>query len=89
MIDEGAAKALATGRSLLPAGVRKVVGPFERGAAVTIARLDGTTLGAGLCAYSAENAQAIAGRRTDEIEAILGHPARPAMAHRDDLVLWD
>jgi len=89
VVDEGAAKALATGRSLLPAGVRTVIGSFERGAAVTITTLEGSTLGAALCAYEADDARMISGRRSSEIEAILGYPARPAMAHRDDLVLWD
>ncbi len=89
VVDQGAADALATGRSLLPAGVRTVIGGFERGEAVTITTLEGTTLGAALCAYTAEEARAIAGRRTDQIEEILGYPPRPAIAHRDDLVLWD
>ncbi len=89
VIDDGAAKALANGRSLLPAGIRSVSGTFERGEAVTITTLAGTPLGAALAAYAADDARAIAGRRTDEIEAILGYPPRPAMAHRDDLVLWD
>ncbi len=89
VVDEGAAAALASGRSLLPAGVHTVIGGFERGEAVTINTLDGKTLGAALCAYSGDDARVIAGKRTGEIAAILGYPARPAMAHRDDLVLWD
>lgn len=89
IVDAGAAKALSNGRSLLPAGVRGVAGQFERGAAVSITTDGGQTLGAALCAYASEDAQRVAGRRTDEIEAILGYPPRPAMAHRDDLVLWD
>jgi len=89
VIDEGAAQALDDGRSLLAAGVRTVIGSFERGAAITITTLEGVTLGAALCAYAADDARAIAGRRTDEIQQILGYPPRPAMAHRDDLVLWD
>lgn len=88
VVDEGAATALSNGRSLLPAGVRTVIGGFERGAAVTITTLEGATLGAALCAYAADDARLIAGRRSGEIEAVLGYPPRPAMAHRDDLVLW-
>ena len=89
VIDEGAAEALACGRSLLPAGVRTVIGGFERGESVTVTTLSGKNIGAALCAYASEDARMIAGRRTDEIAAILGYPPRPAMVHRDDLVLWD
>ena len=88
-VDAGAASALAQGRSLLPAGVRRIEGDFERGAAVAIAGPAGEGLGAALCAYSADEARLIAGKRSGEIGAILGHPPRAAMAHRDDLVLWD
>ena len=88
-LDAGAAAALGRGRSLLPAGVTAVEGGFGRGAAVTLHGPGAETLGAALCAYSAEEARQVAGRRSDEIAGILGHPPRAAMAHRDDLVLWD
>jgi glutamate 5-kinase len=87
VIDAGAARALAAGRSLLPAGVRTVEGNFERGDAVTIAGPDGTVLARGLCAYASADAERIAGHRSEEIEALLGWRGRDEVVHRDDLVL--
>jgi glutamate 5-kinase len=86
-VDAGAARALANGRSLLPAGVRAVEGVFERGDPVTIAGTDGVPLGRGLSAYASTDAERIAGHRSDQIEAILGWRGRDEMIHRDDLVL--
>src|SRR5690625_1084842 len=87
-IDAGAAAALRRGKSLLPAGVRGVEGDFERGDPVTIIDESGQTVGAALVGYCAGDARAIAGLRSDRIEAVLGHPGRAAMAHRDDMVIW-
>jgi glutamate 5-kinase len=86
-VDAGAARALANGRSLLPAGVRAVEGMFERGDPVTIQGPDGAMLGRGLSAYGSADAIRIAGHRSDEIEAILGWRGRDVIVHRDDLVL--
>jgi glutamate 5-kinase len=86
-IDEGAEKALLSGKSLLPAGVRKVQGTFERGDAVVIRAADGRELGRGLIAYAREDAQRIIGRKSGEIAAILGHAGRTELVHRDDMVL--
>ncbi|MEX2519652.1 MAG: glutamate 5-kinase, partial [Paracoccaceae bacterium] len=89
LIDAGAAAALRRGKSLLPAGVRIVEGAFGRGDPVAIALDGGPILGVALSGYTADEARLIAGRRSDEIEAALGHPGRAWMAHRDDMVLWD
>lgn len=89
IVDAGAAAALRRGKSLLPAGVRRVEGAFERGDPVAIATEAGETLGCALSGYEAGEARAIAGRRSGEIAAALGHPGRAAMAHRDDMVIWD
>ena len=86
-VDAGAAAALARGNSLLPAGVRAISGDFGRGAAIAIAGPDGADLGKGLSRYSADEARAICGRRSSEIPAVLGHPGRAALIHRDDMVL--
>lgn len=87
ILDDGAVKALLKGGSLLPAGVRGVEGEFERGDLVLIQGPDGRTVGRGLSAYGAVDARAIAGRRSAEIEAVLGYRGRDEMVHRDDLVL--
>jgi glutamate 5-kinase len=86
-IDAGAARALAAGRSLLPAGVRHVDGGFERGDPVLVKTADGIEVARGLAAYASADAARIAGRRSDEIEAVLGWRGRDEMIHRDDLVV--
>jgi glutamate 5-kinase len=85
-VDAGAAAALALGKSLLPAGVTAVAGDFGRGEPVTITGPSGL-LGQGLIRYTAEEARAIAGRRSAEIAEILGYPGRAALIHRDDMAL--
>ncbi|MDF1722725.1 MAG: glutamate 5-kinase [Minwuia sp.] len=87
LVDAGAAQALRRGRSLLPAGVKDVEGNFDRGDAVWVRAMDGTVLGRGLSAYSAENARRIAGHNSRDIENLLGYRGRDEMIHRDDLVL--
>jgi glutamate 5-kinase len=85
-VDDGAARALRGGASLLPVGVRRIEGTFSRGDAVTIR--DGTgILGRGLVAYDAGEAARILGRASREIEAVLGYPGRAEMIHRDDMVV--
>jgi glutamate 5-kinase len=86
-IDQGAALALSAGKSLLPAGVRRVEGRFGRGDAVRILTEDGAEIALGLVAYDAADARKIAGRKSSEIEAILGFSGRDEIVHRDDLVL--
>ncbi len=83
-VDEGAARALRGGASLLPVGVRRIEGGFSRGDAVVIRDASGV-VGRGLVAYDAEEAARIIGRASREIEAILGYPGRAEMVHRDDL----
>jgi glutamate 5-kinase len=88
IVDEGAVAALRKGKSLLPAGVRRVDGRFERGDPVTIATEAGETVGAALAGYSSGEACAIAGQKSDRIPGILGYPGRAALVHRDDMVIW-
>jgi len=86
-LDAGAVVALRAGKSLLPAGVVGVSGAFGRGDPVAIVGVAGEGLGKGLIRYTAEEARAIAGHRSGEIEAILGYAGRAALIHRDDMVL--
>ena len=85
-IDAGAAKALARGNSLLPAGVTAVDGAFARGDPVIVCDGEGRELARGLVAYGRDDAQRILGRQSGEIETILGYRGREEMIHRDDLV---
>ena len=85
-VDEGAARALGAGNSLLPAGVRRLDGAFKRGDCVLI-RTEAGEVGRGLVAYSADKAERIIGRRSRDIELVLGVPGRAELIHRDDMVL--
>jgi glutamate 5-kinase len=87
-VDEGAARALAAGSSLLPAGVRAVSGTFQQGDAVLVLGPSGTRLAQGLTAYDAPDAARLAGHRSEEIESLLGWRGRDELIHRDDLVLF-
>jgi glutamate 5-kinase len=87
VVDEGAARALAAGGSLLPAGVRAVQGSFGQGDAVLILGPNGERLGQGLSAYDSSDAARLAGHRSDEFETLLGWRGRDELIHRDDLVL--
>jgi len=86
-VDQGAADALASGKSLLPAGVTRVEGHFERGDAVIIRNGAGLEIGRGLTAYDHEETQAIIGRKSGEIAEVLGYFRRAELIHRDDMVL--
>jgi glutamate 5-kinase len=87
VIDDGAVKALKSGKSLLPAGVSSIEGPFGRGDAVIIRDATGAELGRGLSAYSHQDAQAIIGHKSREISELLGYRGRDELIHRDDMAL--
>jgi glutamate 5-kinase len=86
-LDDGAVRALRSGRSLLPAGVTKITGSFARGDCVAILDAQDTEVGRGLVAYDAGEAAQLAGRNSRDIEDVLGAPGRAEMIHRDDMVL--
>lgn len=86
-VDAGAAGALRDGKSLLPAGVTKVTGKFERGDALIVRDSVGLEIARGLSAYSSTDAQRLRGRKSGEIEALLGFRGRDEIIHRDDLVI--
>lgn len=86
-IDDGARSALLDGASLLPVGVTRIDGQFLRGAAVAIKDSDDQIIAKGITAYSSEDANRIAGLQSAQIEQELGYRGRPALVHRNDLVL--
>jgi len=86
-VDDGAVRALRAGKSLLPAGVVQVKGRFDRGDAVLVRDPGGVEIARGLSAYSSADAERIRGRRSAELETLLGYRGRDEMIHRDDLVL--
>ncbi|HQZ01457.1 MAG TPA: glutamate 5-kinase, partial [Thauera sp.] len=86
IIDDGAAAALRSGRSLLPVGVIEVKGDFERGAAVACRTAAGEEVARGLVNYNAVECRRIARRPTAEIEGLLGYIDEPELIHRDNMV---
>ena len=88
-IDDGAARALRAGRSLLPAGVIAVNGQFERGDLIEIEDSAGLVIGHGLSSYGHKDAMAIRGHKSNEIESVLGYRERDEMIHADNLVMSD
>ncbi len=87
VVDEGAGAALAKGKSLLPAGVKRIEGSFARGDTVSIMTMAGKEIARGLVAYDAADAARILGRKSGEIEEALGFRGRDELVHRDDMVL--
>lgn len=86
-IDVGAETALASGKSLLPAGVTAASGAFDRGDTVDIIAADGTKIARGLIAYNAAETHLLMGKRSSDIAAILGYAGKETLIHRDDLVM--
>ncbi len=86
-VDTGAEKAIVKGKSLLPAGVIKITGEFYRGDTVVILSSDGKFLARGLIGYSYRDVDLIKGCHSSKIKAILGHPGRSVLIHRNDMTL--
>lgn len=88
IVDEGANKVLAQhGRSLLPSGVIRVEGEFDRGDSVRICSPSGEEFARGLTAYSHKEIDLILGHKSGEIEDILGYRYGDEIIHRDNLVV--
>ena len=88
LLDDGAAKALLDQKtSLLPVGIRAVIGEFVRGDVVSCLTAEGTELARGLVNYSSSELRQIQGRHTEELGAILGYAPLPEAIHRDNLVM--
>jgi len=86
-IDAGALRALRSGKSLLPAGVIGTVGRFDSGDTVSVLSPDGLEIARGITGYSDADAARIMGRKSAEIESVLGFRGREELIHRDDLVI--
>src|SRR4029077_10625751 len=87
VVDDGAARALRSGKSLLPAGVVAVEGASGRCYCVIIRSRAGAEAGRGLSAYASADVSRIAGHKSGEIADILGYRGRDESIHRDDLVM--
>ena len=88
VLDDGAVRVLReAGKSLLPVGVKRVEGSFDRGDVVACVDPNGREVARGLVNYSATEAARIIGQPSDKIEAILGYVDEPELIHRDNLVI--
>jgi glutamate 5-kinase len=88
IVDDGAKKAIVQrGKSLLPSGVVKIKGSFDRGDLVTCLGPRGKEFARGLVNYSAPELEKIKGLRSDQIESTLGYKYSDEVIHRDDLVV--
>jgi len=88
-LDDGAIDALQHGNSLLPVGVTAVNGEFRRGDVLTLLNSNGVEVGRGLAEYSSRESTSLLGRRSEQIEEILGYRGRSVLVHRDELVLFE
>jgi glutamate 5-kinase len=87
LVDDGAKSALLKGKSLLPAGVKDIMGVFGRGDTVSIIGSDGSEVARGMVAYDSIDAQRIKGLKSVDIMKTLGAAGRDEIIHRDDLVM--
>lgn len=87
VVDDGAARALARGGSLLPAGLTRVSGDFERGDTVRVANTNGKAVAVGLSNYPADDARWLCGKHSADIEDVLGYTAGDELIHRNNLIL--
>lgn len=85
-VDAGAVKALANGKSLLPAGITNVTGKFKKGENILIVDVNGKELGRGLSSFSSEEINKIKGLHSNEIESILGYSSKSEIIHKNDMV---
>jgi glutamate 5-kinase len=86
-IDNGAARALSNGKSLLAAGITKTNGNFKKGENVLILDQNNNQLARGLSSFSSTEINKIKGKQSREIEAILGYLSKTEVIHKDDMVL--
>ena len=87
IIDDGAAKAILTNKSLLPAGIIEIKGKFERGDIITVDNKKNKKIAVGVVAYNSNDAKKIIGKKSKDIMQILGYETRDELIHKDDLVI--
>ena len=86
IIDDGAKKALANGKSLLAAGIKKVYGKFNKGDHIKILDIKRKEFARGLSSFSSEEINKILGYHSNEIQKILGYVSKSEVVHKDDMV---
>jgi len=87
IIDHGAKEALLSGGSLLPVGIQKVLGKFERGEIITVRDQHEETVSLGLVNYGSDDIEQILGQQSDRIEDLLGYVFGDEIIHRNNMVV--
>ena len=87
IVDFGAASAVLDGKSLLPVGVREVLDDFERGEIIAVRDMNGKDIAHGITRYGSSDARRISGRKSSEIESVLGFDYASMLIHTDDMVV--
>jgi len=85
-VDDGAAKALSNGKSLLAAGIIKITGSFKKGENVLIVNRSGNHLARGLASFNSLEIDKIKGKQSREIEKVLGYLSKSEVIHKDNMV---
>ena len=85
-VDEGAARALGNGKSLLAAGIIRIEGSFDKGQNLLIIDPSNNHLARGLASFNSEEIEKIKGKQSKEIEKILGYFCKSEIIHKDNMV---
>tara|TARA_B100000963_G_scaffold361462_1_gene397006 strand:+ start:319 stop:1404 length:1086 start_codon:yes stop_codon:yes gene_type:complete len=85
-IDQGAARALSNGKSLLAAGITKIKGSFDKGENVLIVDQNEKQLARGLASFNSNEIDKIKGKQSKDIEKVLGYLSKSEIIHKDDMV---
>ena len=86
IIDDGAKKALRSGKSLLAAGIKKISGKFNKGDHIKILDRKNIEFARGLSSFTSDEIIKIMGHHSNEIEKLLGYVAKSEVIHKDDMV---
>ena len=86
-IDQGASKALKSGKSLLPAGIIKIIGNFKKGDNILIVDANNIDVARALSSFTSEEINKIKGLQSNQIENILGYASKSEIVHKDDIVI--
>ena len=86
-IDQGASKALKSGKSLLPAGIIRVSGTFKKGDNILIVDNKNIEIARALSSFTSSEIDGIKGLQSDQIENVLGYASKSEIVHKDDMVI--
>ena len=86
-IDQGASRALKSGKSLLPSGIIKIAGNFKKGDNIIIVDNNNNYIARALSSFTSEEINKIKGLQSNQIENILGYASKSEIVHKNDIVI--